>query len=281
MKYSHLQTPARPVDPTPPITSSPDSTLIPRSPDFFHESIASPGQMELSFAPANPSDTSFRLEFFDKYLEWDSVLLSGNDDRATPRTIVDMTVVPQTITTPSFSVSPVNRSLEDVSAPDGFILEGMKVSTLLSGQDFSLSAGRALYIGNSSVALKYTNVDSDKEETLALAKFNRYTFPSTLSGSITSGKAYVLTPAGSEKISYTDDMRGMPLLPGTRIYHPNGSVVIYDPITKRSDALLPNTEYRHLDLGKISREYSINFPFQNGFYSARLRSLVDDRMIRA
>lgn len=281
MKYSHLQSPVRPVDATPPITSSPDLTLIPRSPDFFHESIASPGQMELSFAPANPSDTSFRLEFFDKYLEWDTVLLAGNDDIATPRTVIDMTVVPLAITTPSFTVSPVNRSLENVSSPDGFFLEGMKVATLLSGQDFSLSAGRPLYTGNSRVSLKYTDIDTDKEETLALEKFNRYTFPATLSGSITSGKAYILTPSGSEKISYTDDMRGMPLLPDTRIYHPNGSVVIYDPITKRSNALLPNTEYRHLDLGKISKEYSINFPFPNGFYSARLRSLVDDRMIRA
>lgn len=237
--------------------------------------------MELSFAPANASDTSFRLEFFDKYLEWDKVLLSGNDDSATPRIVVDMTTTPQSITTPSFTVSSVNRSLENVSSPDGFFLEGMKVAMLLSGQDFSLSAGRALYTGNSPVALKYTNIVTGKAETLELEKFNRYTFPNTLSGSVASGKAYVLTPAGSEKIAYTDDMRGMPLLPSTRIYHPNGSVVIYDPITKRSDALLPNTEYRHLDLGKISKEYSINFPFPNGFYSARLRSLVDDRMIRA
>lgn len=96
-----------------------------------------------------------------------------------------------------------------------------------------------------------------------------------------SGKAYVLTPSGTEKIAYSDDMRGMPLLPDTRIYHPNGSVVIYDPITQKSDALLPNTDYQHLDLGKTSAQYSVSFPFANGFYSARLRSLIDDRMIRA
>lgn len=76
VKYSHLQTPARPVDTSAPTILAPDLTLIPRSPDFFHETLASPGQMELTFSPANQADTSFRLEFFDKYLEWDRVMVS-------------------------------------------------------------------------------------------------------------------------------------------------------------------------------------------------------------
>jgi hypothetical protein len=76
-------------------------------------------------------------------------------------------------------------------------------------------------------------------------------------------------------------MRGMPLLPDTRIYHPNGTVEIYDPIYEKSHTIPANTEYRHLDLGRVSSEYSVNFPFMNGFYSARLRSLSNDRMIHA
>jgi hypothetical protein len=281
VKYSHLQTPARPVDTSAPTILAPDLTLIPRSPDFFHETLASPGQMELTFSPANQADTSFRLEFFDKYLEWDRVMVSWNDDAATPRIIIDMTVSAIPTATNDYSVSPVGRSLQEVSSPDGFTLEGMKVSTLNSWQDFSLSAWRALYTGNSVATLNYTTSSSDESKTLSLEKFQRYTFPETLSGSVISGKAYVLTPSGTEKIAYTDDMRGMPLLPDTRIYHPNGSVVIYDPITQKSDALLPNTDYQHLDLGKTSAQYSVSFPFANGFYSARLRSLIDDRMIRA
>lgn len=73
----------------------------------------------------------------------------------------------------------------------------------------------------------------------------------------------------------------MPLLPDTRIYHPGGSVIIYDPQSKKSDALLPGTEYRHLDLGRNAATYSLNFPFLSGYYSSRLRSLTDDRSIRA
>lgn len=132
VKYNTLVKPNRPVDPTPPSILPPDFTLVPRAPDFFHESVASPGQMELSFAPANPSDTSFRMEFFDKYLEWDRSQLAGNDDPGTPRVVVDMTTTSLPTVSGNISTTPVNRSLEDVSSPDGFVLEGMKVATLLA-----------------------------------------------------------------------------------------------------------------------------------------------------
>ncbi len=132
VKYTHRSAPLRQTD-LDIVTISADLTLLPRAPDFFHEQVASPGQIELSFAPAHSLDTNFRLEFFDKYLEWDAIKLSGNDDSLTPRTTIDMTVAPSLgdVIQPVMS-SPVLRSLESVSDPTGFILEGMKVSTLLS-----------------------------------------------------------------------------------------------------------------------------------------------------
>ena len=132
MKYTHRTNPLRQTD-TDITTDSADLTLLPRAPDFFHEQVASPGQIEISFAPADSLDTDFRLEFFDKYLEWDTTKLSGNDDTLTPRTTIDMTVAPSLDGSlrPVMS-SPVLRSLESVSDPTGFLLEGMKVATLLS-----------------------------------------------------------------------------------------------------------------------------------------------------
>jgi hypothetical protein len=76
VKYAHEKESSRPIDASTPSIVSPDLTLFPRAPDFFHELVTSPGQMEVSFAPAAKTDTSFRLEFFDKYLEWDRVALS-------------------------------------------------------------------------------------------------------------------------------------------------------------------------------------------------------------
>ena len=280
VKYSHLYDPARSTDPTLTISAL-DPSLMPHAPDFFHESVASPGQIEVSFAPARSSDRDFRLEFFDRYLEWDRVKLSGSDDPATPRTIVDMTVSPEIISAWDISRSPVLRSLESVSSASGFILEGMKVAILQSGQPFSLSSGRALYTGNSQPTLKYSTLSDPAEKSISLERFTRYTFVGSLSGTVMSGKAYILTPSGSQKLEYSDDMIGMPLLPDTRITDPSGTVVVYDPLTLGTVSVSPNTEYRHVSLWKINTSYDVTFPFPNGFYSARLHSLTDGREIRA
>lgn len=195
IKYTKRNSPNRPID-TGISTNSLDITLRPLAQNYFSESVASPGQIELSFSPADSSALEFRLEFFDKYLEWDAVKISGNDNPATPRTIIDMTVSPTIENSTSMSTIPVLRSLQSVSSPSTFVLEGQKVSTLPSGQRFSLSSGRALYTGNSSSTLSYTRLDTGLAETLTLDRFERYTFPYTVSGSVTSGKVYVLTPSG-------------------------------------------------------------------------------------
>lgn len=74
VKYTSLVPEKKSIDTTI-TTTSLDTALLPRAPDFFHEIIASPGQMEVSFSPSIPEETSFRLEFFDRYLEWDRVTL--------------------------------------------------------------------------------------------------------------------------------------------------------------------------------------------------------------
>jgi len=157
----------------------------------------------------------------------------------------------------------------------------MSVSILPPDQPFSLSAGRPIYTGNASSTLRYTDPLTATEKTLSLERFKRYIFSDALSGSVVSGKLYVLSPSGSEKLAYIDDMRGMPLLPESRILHPEGEVIIYSPQVGTSLTLSRNTEYRHISLGKIASSYSSNFSFPNGFYSAKLRSLTDDRNIRA
>lgn len=76
VKYASRSDVPRPVD-NDIVIGSPDMTLLPRAPDFFHEIVASPGQIEVSIYPANPEDRNFRLEFFDKYLEFDRVSMAG------------------------------------------------------------------------------------------------------------------------------------------------------------------------------------------------------------
>lgn len=155
IKYNHKKDPARSTDLTL-STSNIDATLIPEVPNFFSENTASPGEVYISFKKSHPQDTSFRLEFFNRYLEWDRVKLAGNDFADTPRTIVDMTVANDadtTTVTPDYSESPVTRSLESATVSTDFVLEGMKVSTILSNEPFGLSTGRPIYTGNSPAVL--------------------------------------------------------------------------------------------------------------------------------
>jgi hypothetical protein len=73
----------------------------------------------------------------------------------------------------------------------------------------------------------------------------------------------------------------MPLLQGTRVINPSGDVVIYDPVSKLSLSIPAGTEYRHISLGKKADRYTVYFPFQNGYYSARLHSTMSDTLVRA
>ena len=187
-----------------------------------------------------------------------------------------MTTDPVVTSTSLLESSLVSRSLESVSTPLGFILEGQKVTTLSSGQPFSLSAGRALYTGNTRANISYST--GGLSTTKELEKFHRYVFPVSLSGSVTGGgKVYVLTPSGTEKLSYSDSMKGMPLLPNTRILSPNGEVAIYSPREDQSLTLTAGTEYRYISLGRPKDRYNVSFSYPNGFYSARLRSLTDEK----
>lgn len=79
--------------------------------------------MEISFAPANPNDSSFRLEFFDRYMQWDQVAIDGRDSGDTPRTVIDLTTTQEVVHQDGMEVTPVERYLRSVSNPNDFILE--------------------------------------------------------------------------------------------------------------------------------------------------------------
>lgn len=108
---------------------------------------------------------------------------------------------------------PVTRSLESVSRGEDFTLEGMKVSTIVRAAPFRLSSGRPLYTGNRAARLDVILEGTRESRTYELEPFQKYTFSDALSGALSSGRAYVLTPSGTEKLPFSEDMIGMPLLP--------------------------------------------------------------------
>ncbi len=106
--------------------------------------------------------------------------------------------------------------LQSVDHPSGFILQGMSGVPLKSGTNFTLTAGRPIYTGNTAVRLTYT-LSSGVSQSLDMKKYQKYVFTGDISASIVSGKAYILTQSSSDRLVYSDDFIGMPILPGTHI----------------------------------------------------------------
>lgn len=93
--------------------------MTPYTPNFFDEVVASPGQIEVSFSPADRKDTNFRLEFFDRYMQWDIVKMNQKENPDTPKTIVDLTTSSDVSTLSNGTeVLPVTRTLDSVDNTD-------------------------------------------------------------------------------------------------------------------------------------------------------------------
>ena len=102
-----------------------DDEIIPEAPNFFDEVISRPGEITLNFSPAVSGDSEFRLEFFDRYMEWDLAHLRSEDAEDTPRTIVDLEAVNPVhdMDFDGITVHPLSHFLESVSDTDGFAFE--------------------------------------------------------------------------------------------------------------------------------------------------------------
>mgnify|MGYP000573696775 CR=1 FL=1 len=50
-----------------------ENALHPTTPDYFHETTNAPKSLSLNFTPADEREDEWRLEFYDRYLEWDKV----------------------------------------------------------------------------------------------------------------------------------------------------------------------------------------------------------------
>jgi hypothetical protein len=73
----------------------------------------------------------------------------------------------------------------------------------------------------------------------------------------------------------------MPLLPGTRIIDPSGTVTVYHPVDGLATDMEPGVEYRHATVGRQNDLYSVSIDYPNGYYSARLQSLRSDAAVHA
>lgn len=146
------------------------------------------------------------------------------------------------------------------------------MSLLNPGAEFSLTAGKVIYTGDRSVTLAYTGSDGARA-TQILSPYRAYTFPETRTYTLDKGRLYIFAPSSSEQYTYTDEMIGMPILPGMRVYSLGGGFDIRDHIRDEEIGFAGGAEYLMQSVSTASDMYSTTLEYPNGFYLATLRSL--------
>lgn len=86
LKRTSLRDPTKIIDTE--IQTQDMSSDIPSAPDFFAEDVSLPNTLTFSYNPARPTEETWRVELYDRYLEWDRNHLG--DDTESPRDIIDI-----------------------------------------------------------------------------------------------------------------------------------------------------------------------------------------------
>lgn len=71
------------------------------------------GEIGIRFRNALSGEHAWRMEFFDRYLEWDMVQMKMHDAAKTPKTVIDFFVQPSiALYQDGMRVTPVDRYVE-------------------------------------------------------------------------------------------------------------------------------------------------------------------------
>ena len=90
LKRTTTKEPTHIVDLTTTVKDITPESPIPSAADFFHEDVSLPNTLTLSYHPAVDTESVWRVEFYDRYLEWDMLDQGQHDEDTTPRHIVEL-----------------------------------------------------------------------------------------------------------------------------------------------------------------------------------------------
>lgn len=109
IKNTHLNSPQKIIDTK--ITITNITSKIPEVANNFVEIISTPSEINASFKNTVAQEKEWRLEFFDKYLEWNRASVSNNF--STPKTTVDLFLKSDFVNSndPFYKTSPITRTL--------------------------------------------------------------------------------------------------------------------------------------------------------------------------
>lgn len=133
VKYTHTNQPNKIQDFSIQVDTIGTADELPTAPDFFHENINTPGSLSVEFTPSSSDEKRWRMEFFDRYLEWDNVDTKTYSDALTPKSIIDLEV--STMKSPSdtnqiIQFTPVSKYLSRVRDVSSFMMVGPGIAIL-------------------------------------------------------------------------------------------------------------------------------------------------------
>jgi hypothetical protein len=251
VKYSWIKTPNKIIDNSIKISDVSKDDSYPYVPDYFHADVSTPKSLNYSFVPSSPIETEWRVDFYDRYTEWDHMDIGDHDPMNTPKTTIDMFLQIPTISNPAYPgivIHPVTRSLISVADRNSFVLEGRSIDIYTGSLSISISPGRVLYTGNRRVTLTYTNQSTPIPISLSLDPQTGYEFSEITEIMTSGGQLYLIGTEDSSRYTYSDDLIGVPILPGMRLYSSDAGAAIRNHTINRDISLPSGSTYITYDL---------------------------------
>jgi hypothetical protein len=141
IKYGHDKTANKIIDTTMKISDISATDLDPYVPDYFHASISTPRNLSFSFVSPSQTETEWRAEFYDRYMEWDHVDIGDHIPMTAPKTTIDMFLSTSSALTSTATLrsTAAKRALVSVRDTDSFIIEGRSIDIYTGALSISLS----------------------------------------------------------------------------------------------------------------------------------------------
>lgn len=124
IKKTYLQNPPKIIDNAIKVQELPKK--LPEVVNNFGQVFSTPSELNISFENTIPNETEWRMEFYDKYLEWDYATLDNDVYNNSPRAIVDMmlsTDFQKLQNHDNIRYKPVARYIESGHNDKNFVLE--------------------------------------------------------------------------------------------------------------------------------------------------------------
>lgn len=278
IKNTHLNSPQKIIDTKITVKNIPSE--IPEVANNFVEIVSTPSEINASFKNTVSQEKEWRLEFFDKYLEWNKASVSNNF--STPKITVDLFLKSDFIDSNNslYKTTPIARTLIGWYNSSEFVLEWPKITKIEVWQYISISPGRTIYTTNRHTDIKYKK-SSWEEFALRLEPNTAYQFSETLEMYIANSPIYIIGWAGSHKYTSADNLEWLPIIAGMKLISSDSSLVIRDNTHSSNLIIDKNSLYIAKNINSISGKISFSLSYPNGYYYARLHHLSNLKNDRA